>query len=121
MFFVLQIRSSLLSLSTRDILVMENALITLLRMVPVKVRARTANLPPFHDESVVPRVAHVLSAMQAGTFKGSLAIAQAACHILYRVIYDDGTYHGGVPLPEVTQPAAFASMAGLCGGCCVRC
>ncbi len=67
---------------------------TLLRMVPMKGKARAEGLPQFHEESVIPRVAHVLSSMHAGTFKGSSVIAVAACHILYRVAHDDGGCRG---------------------------
>jgi hypothetical protein len=69
---------------------MESALYTLIRMIPIRGKQRAIALPQFHEESIIPRVTHVLSAMHAGTFKGSTAIAVAACHILFRLIHDDG-------------------------------
>jgi hypothetical protein len=88
----------LISLSTRDVPMMESALVTLLRMVVFKGKHRC--MPPFHDESIVPRVAHVLFAMYGGTFKGSPLIAAASCHLLVRVVWDDGACLCGVPAVE---------------------
>jgi hypothetical protein len=86
----LQIRSSLLSLSTRDVGVIEAALATLLRMVPMRARAREESLGLFHEESIVPRVAHVLTSVAAGSFKGTAVIVSTATLVLYRMVYDDG-------------------------------
>ena len=77
----------MLNLTAKDTTVIEAALALLQRVIP---QDAGRDLSTLHDEALVPRVAHVLLAMNSGSLKPTPSIAALCFQIVYSVIRDDG-------------------------------
>jgi hypothetical protein len=86
------LRAVVLNLTTKDVTVLEASLAAVLRLLTAE-SGVDKDMTAFHDESVVPRVCHVLTTWSSGPTKATPTIVSLCCSILLCFIRDDGTVH----------------------------